>query len=163
MQNRPDGRWPASSRLVRRISNSCARGTDRRSPLTASCFSGNTPGILLAKDADLARHFYLDPVYLRTGVSHSYNTARRALVTWFIDKETKNEVRAHAADAGKSRDRRRPSGEQRDRDQSRYRQLDARQRGCSGVPRSAAAHRCNEWRDRSAGAISRWTCYRAAL
>jgi AraC-like DNA-binding protein len=37
--------------------------------------SGSTPAILLADDADLARHFYL-----RTGVSHSYNTARRRSV-----------------------------------------------------------------------------------
>jgi AraC-like DNA-binding protein len=35
-------------------------------------FSGETPAILLAKDADLARHFLL-----RFGMSHSYNTASR--------------------------------------------------------------------------------------
>ena len=34
--------------------------------------SGNTPAILLADEADLARHFYL-----RFGLSHSSNTARR--------------------------------------------------------------------------------------
>ncbi|MGD1090779.1 MAG: AraC family transcriptional regulator [Bryobacteraceae bacterium] len=37
--------------------------------------SGNTPAILLAEDADLARHFLL-----RFGVSHSYKTVRRGSV-----------------------------------------------------------------------------------
>jgi AraC-like DNA-binding protein len=37
--------------------------------------SGNTPATLLAKDADLARHFYG-----RYGVSHSSNTATRVSV-----------------------------------------------------------------------------------
>lgn len=37
--------------------------------------SGTTPAILLAKDADLARHFYL-----QYGVSHSSNTRSRALL-----------------------------------------------------------------------------------
>jgi AraC-like DNA-binding protein len=37
--------------------------------------SGNTPAVLLAEDADLARHFYL-----RFRVSHSYNTAKRGAV-----------------------------------------------------------------------------------
>jgi AraC-like DNA-binding protein len=37
--------------------------------------TGSTPAILLAEDADLARHFLL-----RFGVSHSYNTARGASV-----------------------------------------------------------------------------------
>jgi AraC-like DNA-binding protein len=37
--------------------------------------SGTTPGILLANDADLARHFYL-----QYGVSHSSNTRSRASV-----------------------------------------------------------------------------------
>ena len=34
-------------------------------------FSGRTPAVLVADDADLARYFYL-----RSGVSHSYNTPR---------------------------------------------------------------------------------------
>ncbi|PWT89271.1 MAG: hypothetical protein C5B56_07390 [Proteobacteria bacterium] len=38
-------------------------------------FTGQTPAVLLARDADLARHFLE-----RHGVSHSYNTAARSLV-----------------------------------------------------------------------------------
>jgi AraC-like DNA-binding protein len=38
-------------------------------------FSGHTPAVLLARDADLARHFLE-----RFGVSHSYNTALRRAV-----------------------------------------------------------------------------------
>jgi AraC-like DNA-binding protein len=54
------------------VDTAMACGYYDQSHLIRDCkiFTGGTPSLLLAEDADLARHFLR-----RFGVSHSYNTA----------------------------------------------------------------------------------------